>query len=118
MGTTTIYERMNDLGLRFSSMTKKDLKELEKLSPWKKDYYKGWSAPLELHNGNVNIPIWWNGRLMRLEEAPKQLNNKYYDRYTGKTLREYEWTLLKRMVLRKVEYLDKNFKREIKKGKK
>jgi len=31
MGTSAIYQKMNDIGLSFISMTKKDLKELKKL---------------------------------------------------------------------------------------
>lgn len=119
MGTTTIYKKMNDLGLSFKNMNKNDLKELEKLSPYnKEDYYHGWSSPFELHNGNIYVLIWWKGRLIKLENAPEQLNKKYYNKYSGKTLREYEWTLLKRMILREIEYLDKSFKKEIRRKKK
>lgn len=115
MGTSTIYKRMNDLGLRFRSMTKKDLKELEKLSPYKKDsYYHGWSAPFELHNGNVYVLVFWKGRLMKLEEAPKKLDKKYYHTYKGKTLNIYEWTLLKRLILNEINELDKEFKKTLK----
>lgn len=118
MGTTTIYKKMNDLRLSFKNMSKKDLKELEKLSPFRRDsYYHGWSAPFELHNRNVYVLVFWKGRLMKLEDAPKQLKKKYYDKYTGKIIREYEWTLLKKMILREVEHLDKGFKKEIRKNK-
>ena len=51
---------------------------------------------------------------MKLEEAPKILNRKYWDKYRGKTLNEYEWTLLKRLILNEVEYLDKEFRKELK----
>ncbi|MBI2106241.1 hypothetical protein HYT56_05415 [Candidatus Woesearchaeota archaeon] len=114
MGTSTIYEKMNDLGLSFRSMTKKDLKELDKISPYKEDsYYRGWSAPFELHNGNVYVLVFWKGRLMKLEEAPKILNKKYYSSYKRKTLNEYEWTLLKKFILNSVNELDKDFKKTI-----
>jgi len=116
MGTTTIYKKMNNLGLPFKSMTKKDLKELDKLSPYKENsYYRGWSAPFELHNGNIYILIFWKGRLMKLEEAPKILNKKYYDKYSGKTIRVYEWTLFKRLILNEINRLDKGFKKIAKK---
>ena len=116
MGTTTIYKKMNDLCLPFRSMTKKDLKELDKLSPCKENsYYRGWSAPFELHNGNIYILIFWKGRLMKLEEAPKILNKKYYDKYSGKTIRVYEWTLFKRLILNEINRLDKWFKKIAKK---
>lgn len=119
MGTSTIYKKMNDLGVSFKDMTKKDLKELGQLSPWGKErFYRGWNAPLELHNGNINVLIWWKGKLMRLEDASKQLINKYYDKYSGKILKEYEWTILKRLMLREIEYCDKNFKKEILRQKK
>ena len=52
---------------------------------------------------------------MKIEDAPKTLNKKYYDRYRGKTLREYEWTLLKNLILNQVKYLDKTFKKELRK---
>jgi hypothetical protein len=54
---------------------------------------------------------------MKLEDAPKALNKKYYDKYSGKTLREYEWTLLKKLIINETEYLDKKFKKEIRKTK-
>jgi len=55
---------------------------------------------------------------MKLEEASKILNKKYYNKYTGKTIKEYEWTILKNLILKEVEYLDKEFKKEIRKIKK
>jgi len=116
MGTSTFYLRYNDFGRRLSSLTKKELKIFDEFSPYKKENSGfGWRVPLELHNGNINILVWWRGKLMRLEDAPEQLDNKYYNKYTGKTLREYEWTILKKMILREVEYLDKSFKKEISK---
>lgn len=115
MGTTTIFTRLNDLGLRFEFMKKDDLKKLENLSPLKDDnHYHGWKASLELHNGNVHVLVWWKGRLIKLEDAPRELNKKYYDKYSGKTLKEYEWTLLKGMILKEMTRLDKEFKKNIK----
>ena len=116
MGTSTIYKKMNDLGLSFKSMNKKDLTELDKISPYKEDsYYRGWNAPFELHNGNIYILVFWKGKLMRLEDAPKQLSKKYYNKYTGRTLKEYEWTLLKKMILNELNSLDRVFKGEMRK---
>jgi len=116
MGTSTIFIRMNDLGLKFEYMSKKDLKELGKLFPFSKDnWYKGWKAAFELHNGNIYPLIFWKGRLMRLKDAPKELSRKYWDKYTGKTRKEYEWTLLKNFLLNQIEYLDEEFKKEIRK---
>lgn len=114
MGTTTIFTRHNDLGMKFEYMSKKDLKNLSKLSPFSKEKisYHGWSVPFELHNGNIYVLVFWKGRLMKLGEAPKILTRKYWDKYCGKTLREYEWTLLKKLILHEVEYLDKEFKKE------
>ena len=119
MGTSTIYKRMNDLGMNFKEMTKKDLGELEKLSPYGEEkWYHGWSCPLELHNGNVYPLIFWKGLLMRLEEAPSKLNKKYYNKYSGKTLNEYEWTMLKKFLIAEITRLDKEFKKSLKnKGK-
>jgi len=118
MGTSTIYKRMNDLGLQFKNMNKQDLKELEKLSPYNEEKdYRGWNTPMELHNGNIYILVFWKGKLMKLEDAPKALNKKYYDKYSGKTLREYEWTLLKKLIMNETGYLDKKFKNEIRKTK-
>ncbi len=111
MGTSTIYKKMNDLGLSFKSMNKKDLTELDKISPYKEDsYYRGWNAPFELHNGNIYILVFWKGKLMRLEDAPKQLSKKYYNKYTGRTLKEYEWTLLKKMISNELSRLDREYK--------
>ena len=106
---------MNDLGPPFRSMTKKDLKELDKLTPYKENsYYLGWSAPFELHNGNVYVLVFWKDRLMKLKETPKILDKKYYNKYSGKTLNVYEWTLLKRLILNEVDRLNKEFKKPVK----
>jgi len=85
MGTTTFYLRNNDYGRSLSKMTKKELEKLSKLSPYSKEpFFLGWKTPLELHNGNVYVLVFWKGKLMKLEEAPNFLNKKYYDKYTGK----------------------------------
>ena len=100
-------------------MSKKDLENLGKLSPFSKDdkFYHGWKASYELHNGNVYVLVFWKGRLMKLEEAPESLTKKYWDKYHNKTLREYEWTLLKRLILNEINYLDNKFKKELRKKK-
>lgn len=116
MGTTTFYLRYNDFGARLRNLKKKDLQRFDKLSPYKEENSAfGWRAPLELHNGNVYVLVFWKGRLMKLEDAPNNLNKKYYNSYKGKTLKEYEWTLLKRLILNEVEHLDKQFKKETRK---
>lgn len=97
-------------------MTRKELEKLDRLSPCSKDNgFLGRRAPLELHNGHVYVLVFWKGRLMKLEDAPHQLNSKYWDKYRGKTHSLYEWTLLKRLILNEVDYLDKEFKKELKK---
>ena len=116
MGTTTLYLKRNDFARSFKAMTKEELEKLSSLSPYSKNQsYLGWDVPLELHNGNVYILVFWKGKLMKLGDAPQQLNRKYYDKYKCKVCKEYEWTLLKGMMLKDIKYLDKNFKREIKK---
>jgi len=114
MGTSKVYFKYNDFGAHLHSMTKKELDRLDKLSPYIKDnYFLGWRAPFELHNGNAYILIFWKGRLMKIEDAPAQLNKKYWDKYRGKTHNLYEWTILKKLILNEVEYLDKKFKKEL-----
>ena len=110
MGTSTIFKRSNDFGGRLADMSKEELEMLDKLSPWKedKDFVRGWSAIMELHNGNFNPLIWRYGRLFSLDDAPKILTKKYYSRYRGKTMREYEWTLLRRYLDAKLELWIKN----------
>lgn len=116
MGTTTFYLKHNDIGSPFNALTKDDREALSKLSPYGSDnHYKGWSVPMELHNGNIYVLVFWRGRLMRLEDAPKNLNQKYYNRYHGKTLRVYEWTLLYKFILNQMNYLNKLFKKIIRK---
>ena len=75
-------------------------------------------SPLELHNGNVYILVFWRGRLMRLDDAPSELCVKHYNRYTGKTLNVYSWTLLKWRILHEIERLDKEFKKSARKKRK
>ena len=119
MGTTTFYLKHNDLGPSFNYLSKEDLEALGKLSPFgDKNHYRGWTASMELHNGNVYPLVFWKGRFMKLENAPKILNRKYYDKYRGKTIREYEWTLLRRLILNEVAYLDKEFKKGLRKKEK
>lgn len=55
---------------------------------------------------------------MKLEDAPVNLNRKYYDKYAGKYRKEYKWTLLKKFLLNKVERLDKEFKKGLRKKRK
>ncbi len=113
MGTSTIFRRFNDFGGNLASMSKEDLEKIDKLSPWKaeKESVHGWSVLMELHNGNYNPLIWWYGRLMYLRDAPKLLKEKYYNKYTGKYTRESAWTLLKVVLQRELEELDKEYKR-------
>lgn len=99
-------------------MTKKELVDLDGLSPYGEEKRcAGWHVPLELHNGNVYVLVFWKGRLMKLEDAPKILNKKYYNKYRGKEVNEYEWTVLKRYILAKTESLDKEFKKSLRKSK-
>ncbi len=82
MGTTTFFLRYNDSGKPLNKMGKEELEKLNNLSPYDETpYYAGWQAPLELHNGNVYALVFWKGRLMKIEDAPKALNKKYYSKY-------------------------------------
>ncbi|MBL7072470.1 MAG: hypothetical protein ISS33_01670 [Candidatus Omnitrophica bacterium] len=118
MGTTTFFLRHNDSGKSLNKMGKKELEKLDNLSPYNETpYFNGWSVPLELHNGNVYALVFWKGKLMKIEEAPKVLNKKYYDKYRGKELKVYEWTILKKYLLAQIEYLDKEFKKTRRKTK-
>ena len=99
-------------------MSKKELAELNSTTPYDDKPYKGgWLVPLELHNGNVNVLVFWKGRLMKIENAPKVLNKKYYDTRRGKKLNEFEWTVLRRYLLAEIEQLDKEFKKAQRKSK-
>ena len=99
-------------------MSKKELEELNNVTPYDDKPYKGgWLVPLELHNSNMNVLVFWKGRLMRIEDAPKVLSKKYYDTYQGKKLNEYEWTILKRHLLSEIGHLDKEFKKARRKNK-
>lgn len=118
MGTTTFFLRQNDLSKPLNKMGKKELEKLNNLSPYSEEpYYSGWQVPLELHNGNVYILVFWKGRLMKIEEAHKILNKKYYSKYRGKEVNEYEWTVLKKYMLAEIEKLDKEFKKSLRKSK-
>ena len=75
MGTTTVFTRFNDLGLKFEHMAKKDLESLGKLSPYSQEeqFYRGLRASYELHNGNVYVLVFWKGKLIRLMTHQKYL---------------------------------------------
>jgi hypothetical protein len=118
MGTTTFFLRHNDLGKPLSKIGKKVLEKIDSLSPYGgTQSHAGWSVPVKLHNGNVNALVFWKGRLMKLENAPKVLNNKYYDKRKGKKLNEFEWTVLRRYLLAEIEQLDQEFKKARRKNK-
>ncbi len=118
MGTTTFFLRHNDLGKPLNKMGKKELEKLNNLSPYvETPYYAGWQAPLELHNGNVYALVFWKGRLMKIEDAPKALNKKYYSKYRGKEVNEYEWTVLRKYMLAEIPWLDKEFKKSLRENK-
>ena len=106
------------MGKPLNKMGKEELEKLNNLSPYDETpYYAGWQVPLELHNGNVYVLVFWKGRLMKIENAPKVLNKKYYDTRRGKKLNEFEWTVLRRYLLAEIEQLDKEFKKAQRKSK-
>ena len=118
MGTTTFFLRYNDLGKPLNKMSKEGLEKLNNLSPYvTTPYYAGWQVPLELHNGNVYILVFWKGRLMKIEDTPKVLNKKYYSKHRCKEVNEYEWTVLKKYMLAEIQRLDKEFKKSLRKNK-
>jgi len=118
MGTTTFFLRHNDLRKPFTKMDKKELEKLDSLSPYgETQHHAGWSVPFELHNGNVYVLVFWKGRLMKIEAAPKILNKKYYNKHRGKEVNEYEWTVLKKYMLAEIQRLDKEFKKSLRKNK-
>ena len=116
MGTTTFFLRLNDCAKPLHKMSKKELAELNGTTPYDDKPYKGgWLVPLELHNGNVNALVFWKGRLMKIEDAPKVLNKKYYSKHRGKEVNECEWTVLKKYIMAEVQRLDKEFKKSVRK---
>ena len=118
MGTTTFFLKNNDLGKPVNKMGKEELDQLGNLSPYgQTQYYAGWQVPFELHNGNTYVLVFWKGRLMKLEDAPKILNKKYYNKYRGKEVNEYEWTVFKKYMFVEIQRLDKEFKKLLRKKK-
>ena len=114
MGTTTFFLRYNDVSKPLDKMGEKELAQLNGLSPYgETKHFAGWHVPFELHNGNVYPLVFWKGNLMKLEDAPKVLNKKYYSKYRGKEVNEYEWTVLKKSLLAEIEELDKAFKKSV-----
>jgi len=113
MGTSTIFRRWNDWCAKLANMSKEELEKLDESSPWgeEKERVRGWEVVMELHNGNFHPLIWWYGRLFHLRDAPKLLNKKHYNKYTGKYTRETEWTLVKGIIENELRYLDKEYKR-------
>ena len=99
-------------------MGKEELENLNNISPYAETtHHAGWHVPLELHNGNVYVLVFWKGRLMKLEEAPKALRKKYYSKHLGKEVNEYEWTVLKKYMLAEMQRFDKEFKKSLRKNK-
>ena len=116
MGTTTFFLRLNDLKKPFDKMSKEELVKIDNLSPYAKaSHFAGWHAPLELHNGSTYVLVFWKGRLIKLEDAPKVLNKKYYSKYQGKEAKEYEWTVLRKYMSAEMKRLDKEFKKSVRK---
>ncbi|MEW6040097.1 MAG: hypothetical protein AB1633_01070 [Elusimicrobiota bacterium] len=114
MGTTTFFLRHNDSGKPLNKMSQKELEKLNSLSPYEEEpYYLGWRVPLELHNGNVYVLVFWQGRLMKIEDAPKVLTKKYYSRFRYKEINKYEWTVLKKYISVEIQRLDKEFKKSL-----
>ena len=119
MGTTTFFLRNNDIGASIGSLSKEELGQFDKLSPYGETiFFKGWSVPLELHNGNVYVLIFWKGKLLRLERAPSVLNKKLYDRFLGKERNIYEWTVLRKVIEGNVKAADEDFHKQIRNGRK
>lgn len=118
MGTSTIFKRFNDLSGRLSELSKEELGKIDRLSPWsaEKESVSGWSAVMELHNGNATPLIWWYGRLIRLTDAPGLLTKQYYNRYTGKYSQASEWTLLRKYLENELKMLDIEYKKARRKG--
>ena len=118
MGTTTFFLRHNDLSKPLSKMGKRELEKLDSLSPYgETQCHAGWNVPFELHNGNTYALVFWRGRLMKIEDAPKILNKKYYSKYIGKEVNEYEWTVLRKYMLAEIQRLDKEFKKSLRENK-
>ena len=51
--------------------------------------------------------------MIKIEDAPKILNKKYYSKHRGKEVNEYEWTVLKKYMLAEIQRLDKEFKKSL-----
>lgn len=118
MGTTTFFLRLNDCAKPLHKMSKTELAELNNVTPYDDKPYKGgWLVPLELHNGNVYALVFWKGKIMKIEDAPTALNKKYYSKYKGKEVNEYEWTVLKKYILAEVQRMDKEFKKSLRENK-
>ena len=49
---------------------------------------------------------------MHLKDAPKELAEKHYFRYTGKYSKSSSWTLLKKYLVSELEQLDKECKKQ------
>ena len=115
MGTSTLFRRYNDLKTDLSTLSKKQLKDIDNLSPWgdKEKSVLGWDVLMELHNSCFYPLVFWGGRLLKLEDAPKALAKKGYDKYKGKETNKYEWTFLKKFLIYEIERLDKEFKKHI-----
>ena len=106
-------------------MPKEDLKKIDESNPWNKerDGARGWSAVMELHNGNFHPLIWWYGRLIHLRDAPTQLANKHYNKYTGKHVRISDWTSIMERELKELgkeykKFRARQYARKAKEGKK
>lgn len=117
MGTSTIFQRFNDFGRRLAGMTKKELEAIDTMSAYASEEQKqenlpgGWNCPLELHNRNIEVLLWYEGRLMRLHEAPPRLLDFFYNSWKGKTEKRTKWSVARRMLKMDIERAEEAFRR-------
>lgn len=111
MGFTTIFTRFNDIAKRLSDMTEFELKAIDAMTGFdtEKEYLDnrvwGWTAPMSLHNGDIEFLVWHEGRLMTLKQAKYKLRGKHRSYSTGNWTRTTEWDFVKKRLKQQLMYV-------------
>jgi len=121
MGTTTIFQRHNDYGKRLSSMEKEELGAIDSISAYSSEEEKrkllpgGWYCPLEVHNSDIEVLLWYRGRLFRLMDAPENLLDFFYNKWKGKVEKRTKWSVARMLLKIQLAEAERRYEKALRK---